>query len=90
MATILGSVLRTHRALIVHEAVRTGGAGAEIAARIMEEAFYALEAPVWRLGAVDAPIPQDPELEELCVPQVEGIADAIRALVRCEQPGDGN
>ena len=45
---------------------------------------------MWRLGAVDTPIPQNPELEELCVPQVEGIADAIRALVRCEQPGDGN
>jgi acetoin:2,6-dichlorophenolindophenol oxidoreductase subunit beta len=90
MATILGSVLRTHRALIVHEAVRTGGAGAEIAARIMEEAFYALEAPVWRLGAVDSPIPQDPELEELCVPQAEGIADAIRALMRCGQAGDAN
>ena len=71
-------------------AVASAEAGAEIAARIMEEAFYALAAPVWRLGAVDAPIPQDPELEELCVPQVEGIADAIRALVGCGQSGDAN
>lgn len=82
MATILASVQRTGRAMVVHEAVRTGGVGAEIASRIHEELFYALEAPVWRLGAVDSPIPQDPELEQLCVPQTEGIASALRELIR--------
>lgn len=81
MDTILASVQKTGRALIVHEAVRTAGAGAEIAARIGEEAFFALDAPVWRLGAVDTPIPQDPELEQLCIPQVDGIAEAVRSLV---------
>jgi pyruvate dehydrogenase E1 component beta subunit len=81
MATILDSVQRTGRALIVHEAVRTAGVGAEIAARIGEEAFFALDAPVWRLGGTDTPIPQDPELEELCVPQVDGIATAMRQLL---------
>jgi pyruvate/2-oxoglutarate/acetoin dehydrogenase E1 component len=81
MQTILDSVAKTSRALIVHEAVRTAGAGAEIAARIGEEAFFALDAPVWRLGATDTPIPQDPELEELCIPQVEGIATAMRELI---------
>ncbi|MFI5035478.1 MAG: alpha-ketoacid dehydrogenase subunit beta [Acidimicrobiales bacterium] len=82
MATILASVQRTGRAMVVHEAVRTGGAGAEIASRIHEELFFALEAPVWRLGAIDSPIPQDPELEQLCVPQVEGIARALRELIK--------
>ncbi len=81
MDTILASVQKTGRALIVHEAVRTAGAGAEIAARIGEEAFFALDAPIWRLGAVDTPIPQDPELEQLCIPQVDGIAEAVRSLV---------
>jgi pyruvate dehydrogenase E1 component beta subunit len=81
MDTIIASVQRTGRALLVHEAVRTAGAGAEIAARIGEDAFFALDAPVWRLGATDTPIPQDPVLEELCIPQVDGIADAMRQLI---------
>src|SRR5262249_43162914 len=82
LETILASVLKTHRVLIVHEAVRTAGVGAEIAAQIMEEAFFALDAPVWRLGAQDSPLPQDPELEQLCIPQVETIVDAATALVK--------
>ena len=69
METIVASVERTGRALVVHEAVRTAGAGAEIAARIQEAAFFALDAPVWRLGALDTPIPQDPDLEQLVHPQ---------------------
>ncbi len=76
METIVASVERTGRALVVHEAVRTAGAGAEIAARIQEAAFFALDAPVWRLGAIDTPIPQDPDLEQLCIPSVSHIADA--------------
>jgi acetoin:2,6-dichlorophenolindophenol oxidoreductase subunit beta len=81
METIVASVTETGRALIVHEAVRTGGAGAEIAARIQEEAFFSLDAPVWRLGALDTPLPQDPELEQACLPSVDGIAAAVRELV---------
>ncbi len=81
METILESVQRTGRAMIVHEAVRTAGAGAEIASRIHEELFFALDAPVWRLGAIDTPIPQDPELEQLCIPQVPGIVEAMRGLI---------
>ena len=80
--TILESVTKTSRALVVHEAVRTGGAGAEIAAQISERAFFSLDAPVWRLGAVDTPLPQDPELEQLCIPSVAEIAAAVRELVR--------
>jgi pyruvate/2-oxoglutarate/acetoin dehydrogenase E1 component len=81
MDTILESVQRTGRAMIVQEAVRTGGACAEISSRIHEELFFALDAPVWRLGAIDAPIPQDPILEQFCIPQVEGIASAMRELI---------
>ena len=81
MGTILESVQRTGRAMIVHEAVRTAGAGAEIASRINEELFFALDAPVWRLGAIDTPIPQDPELAQLCIPQVAGNAEAMRGLI---------
>lgn len=81
MVTILESVQRTGRAMVVHEAVRTAGAGAEIASRIHEELFFALDAPVWRLGATDTPIPQDPELEQHCIPQVPGIAEAMRELI---------
>jgi acetoin:2,6-dichlorophenolindophenol oxidoreductase subunit beta len=81
METIVKSVERTSRALVVHEAVRTGGAGAEIAARIQEEAFFALDAPVWRLGAIDTPLPQDPELEQLCIPSASDIESAARELV---------
>jgi pyruvate dehydrogenase E1 component beta subunit len=81
METILASVGETSRALVVHEAVRTGGAGAEIAARIQEEAFFALDAPVWRLGALDTPLPQDPELEQACIPSVADIEAAARELI---------
>jgi len=80
--TIVESVERTSRALIVHEAARTAGAGAEIAAQIQERAFFSLDAPVWRLGATDTPIPQDPELEQLCLPSSAGIEAAVRQLLR--------
>jgi pyruvate dehydrogenase E1 component beta subunit len=79
--TIVASVERTSRALVVHEAVRTAGAGAEIAAQIGERAFFHLDAPVWRLGAIDTPLPQDPELEQVCIPSTAGIAAAARGLM---------
>jgi acetoin:2,6-dichlorophenolindophenol oxidoreductase subunit beta len=82
MDTIVASVERTSRALVVHEAVRTAGAGAEIAARIQEHAFFSLDAPIWRLGGTDTPIPQDPELEQLTIPSVDQITAACRELMR--------
>jgi pyruvate/2-oxoglutarate/acetoin dehydrogenase E1 component len=82
IATVIESVERTSRALVVHEAVRTAGAGAEIAAQIQERAFFSLDAPVWRLGAVDTPIPQNPMLEQRCIPSVEQIVTATRELLR--------
>ena len=78
--TIIRSVERTGRALIVEEGVRTAGVGAEISSQIHEAAFFALEAPVWRLGGTDTPIPQDPILEQLCIPQTESIVNALIAL----------
>lgn len=64
MDTVLGSVGRTGRALIVHQAVTPGGFGAEVAARIAEEGFDLLRAPIMRLGAAFEPIPFAPSLKE--------------------------
>ena len=80
--TILASVRKTGRALVVHEAVKFGGIGAEIAAMIMEQAFDYLDAPVRRLAGVDIPIPYAAVLEQAAVPTTEGIAAAVRDLVR--------
>jgi 2-oxoisovalerate dehydrogenase E1 component beta subunit len=79
-ATILSSVRKTSKALIVHEATRTGGIGAEVAALIAEEAFDSLDGPVVRLASEDAPVPHSPVLEAAFQPQVGEIADAIRRL----------
>jgi len=75
-------VIKTGRALVVHEAVTTGGHGGEIVARIAaSEAFDYLEAPVLRLAGKDIPIPYNRELERHAVPQVEDIIIQARNLV---------
>lgn len=79
--TIISSVTRTGRAMIVHEAPRTAGPGAEIAALIQERCFYSLEAPVARLGAVDAPIPASRFLEDHCFPSVTDIVALAQQLM---------
>ncbi len=79
--TIARSVRKTHRAVIAHEACRTGGFGAEIAARIQEEVFDYLEAPVRRVGARDMPIPSSPVLEKAVLPQVDDLLAAVRMTV---------
>ena len=78
---VLGSVRKTHRAMIVHEAVKTAGPGAEIAAQIQERAFYDLEAPILRVAAKDVPLPQQVTLEQMCLPSIEQIAATARELV---------
>ena len=78
--TIVASVEKTHRLLIVHEAPRTAGFGAEIAQQVQERAFFALDAPVWRVAGTDTPLPQDPELEQMCIPSIDDIVEAARAL----------
>ena len=80
--TITNSVIKTGRALIVHEACKTGGVGAEIAARIMESgAFDYLDAPIRRLAGLDIPVPYNRNLERHRVPQVEDIVRAVKDLV---------
>ncbi len=69
METILESIRRTRRALFVEEDWRTGGVGAEVAARIYEAAFDYLDAPVGRIGGLDVPMPYARNLESLCIPQ---------------------
>ena len=82
MKTIAASVTRTHRAIIAHEAVRNGGFGAEIAARIGEELFDELDAPVFRVACPFAPIPFAPELERALLPGPDNIVRAIRAQLQ--------
>jgi acetoin:2,6-dichlorophenolindophenol oxidoreductase subunit beta len=79
--TILDSVRRTNRALVVHEAVTFGGIGAEIASQIQEEAFDYLDAPVLRLGAPFSPVPFSPVLERAYIPDSNRISDWIRRLL---------
>jgi pyruvate dehydrogenase E1 component beta subunit len=83
MEPIVESVIKTGKALIVHEAVKTGGFGGELSALIMEsEAFAYLDAPVKRLAGLDVPIPYNRTLEYHAVPQVENIVEEARKLVQ--------
>lgn len=80
---ITQSVIKTGKALVVHEAPKTGGFGAEIVSEIVAgAAFDYLEAPVRRLAGLDVPIPYNRALERTAVPQVEDIVREARALVR--------
>jgi pyruvate dehydrogenase E1 component beta subunit len=79
--TIITSVKKTNRVLIVHEAVEFGGIGAEISSQIQERAFDYLDAPVARLAAPFAPVPYAPVLENAYVPDAPRIAAAVRRLV---------
>jgi pyruvate dehydrogenase E1 component beta subunit len=80
-ATVLGSVRRTHRAVLVDEGWRTGGLSAEVAARITEQGFYDLDAPVERVCGAEVPVPYARQLEEAALPQVDGIVAAARRTV---------
>ena len=85
MGPIEASVKKTGRALIVHEAVKTGGFGGEVAGRLVEgEAFDYLEAPVRRLAGLDIPIPYNRNLERHAVPQVDQITAEARRLAKGE------
>jgi pyruvate/2-oxoglutarate/acetoin dehydrogenase E1 component len=79
--TILDSVIRTHRAVIIDEGWRSGSISAEISARIMEGAFYELDAPVARVCSAEVPIPYAKHLEEAALPQVPTIVEAVRRMV---------
>ena len=79
--TILTSVRKTRRAVVVDEGWRSGGLSAEIVARIAESAFYDLDAPLARVCAAEVPIPYPKHLEDAAVPQAATIVEAVRALM---------
>lgn len=79
-AAVIASVAKTHRALVVEEAWRSVGLAAEISARIMEKAFYELDAPVQRLCGVEVPIPYPKHLEDASVPQKEDIVRVVKKM----------
>lgn len=80
-ATVFASVGRTHRALVVDEGWRSVGMSAEVAARIAEECFYDLDAPVARVAALEVPIPYPRHLEQAVLPNVERIIAGAREVV---------
>jgi 2-oxoisovalerate dehydrogenase E1 component beta subunit len=80
-ATILASVRKTSRVLVLHEATLTGGVGGEIAARIAEKAFDCLDAPVVRVAAPDTPVPFSPPLEEAFLPNAAKVLEKARWLL---------
>jgi 2-oxoisovalerate dehydrogenase E1 component len=81
---ITASVARTSRLVVVHEAVRSGGFGAEIAARVADAGFWDLDAPVRRVAPPFTPVPYAPGLEQAWLPQVEDVEAAIRDLLRSQ------
>ena len=83
--TILASVRKTGKLMVVYEGVKAFGVGAEISAMVAEsDAFDYLDAPILRLGAADAPVPYNPDLERASVPQTATIVAAARRLARRE------
>ncbi|HET7524168.1 MAG TPA: alpha-ketoacid dehydrogenase subunit beta [Acidimicrobiales bacterium] len=79
-ATVLASVARTHRAVVVDEGWRTGSLSAEVAALITEEAFYDLDAPVARVCSAEVPMPYAKHLEDAALPQPERVVAAVRQM----------
>lgn len=79
--TILASVKKTSRVMIIDEGHQSYGITGEIAARIAEKAFYHLDAPVMRMGAMDVPVPFSPALEDMTVPTPEKVVERVRMAV---------
>jgi pyruvate dehydrogenase E1 component beta subunit len=80
VASLVGSVRKTGRAVILHEAHRRAGPGAEIAAILAEEAIGYLDAPILRLATKNVPFPYNPELEEFILPVVDDIVQAVEGI----------
>jgi pyruvate dehydrogenase E1 component beta subunit len=80
-ATVVESVRRTHRAVVVDEGWRSGSLSAEITARVVEQAFYDLDAPVARVCSAEVPMPYARHLEEAALPQPAAVVAAVRELV---------
>lgn len=80
--TVLASVAKTSRVLLLHEATLTGGIGGELAAVIAEEGFEYLDAPIARLGSLDVPVPYAPPLEAAFLPSAAKVVERVKQLVR--------
>jgi pyruvate dehydrogenase E1 component beta subunit len=80
-ATILESVRRCHRAVVVDEGWRSGSLAAEISSRITEQAFFELDAPVARVCTAEVPIPYPKHLENAALPQPDRICAAVRSVL---------
>ena len=80
--TILSSLRKTNKLLVVHEDTRTGGIAGEIAAMVMEEAFDQLDGPLMRVTSLDTPVPYSPPLEESVLPNAAKVVKAARDLAR--------
>jgi 2-oxoisovalerate dehydrogenase E1 component beta subunit len=78
---VIATVAKTSRALLLHEATRTGGIGGELAAIIAEDAFGYLDAPIVRVAAADTPVPYAPPLEAAFLPNVDKVVSAAKRLV---------
>jgi pyruvate dehydrogenase E1 component beta subunit len=78
---LVNSVKKTSRCVVIDEGYRRFGAGAELAAVVGSKAFYQLDAPVERVGALDVPVPFSPVLEDQTIPDAEGVARLARKLV---------
>jgi pyruvate/2-oxoglutarate/acetoin dehydrogenase E1 component len=78
---ILTSVAKTNRAIVLHEATRTGGVGGEFAAVIADKAFDYLDAPVRRVASIDSPVPYSPPLESFFLPNKDKVLAAARDLL---------
>ena len=81
MPTVLASVAKTHRVIVIDEAWRTGSLAAEVSARVMEGAFYDLDRPVARVCGAEVPIPYAKHLEDAALPRVETIVATARAML---------
>lgn len=81
-ATLVESLSRTHRAVVIEEAWKTGGMAAEVSAALMDKAFWELDAPVGRVASEEVPIPYAAHLEVAALPQVEAIVQAAKATLR--------
>jgi 2-oxoisovalerate dehydrogenase E1 component beta subunit len=80
--TILQSVKKTNRCMVVHEDTKTGGIAGEIAAILCEKAFGDLDGPLLRVTALDTPVPYSPPLEEYFLPNAKKVFDAAKELAR--------
>jgi pyruvate/2-oxoglutarate/acetoin dehydrogenase E1 component len=81
MDTVLASVRKTRRVVVIDEGWRSGSLSAEILARIAESAFYDLDAPVSRVCSAEVPMPYPKHLEDAAVPQAAAIVETVRALI---------